>query len=146
MELPNDPARNIRRNKFRISQRDMEREVFTPVVNDIIDLVREQIRLVREKSGTTGGDVTAVLLVGGFGSSEYLMNRIKASIDPDIRVQQPANGWTAVVRGAAMTGLSRTNATLGMVHVSERVARKHYGTELTRVFEEGKDDVSRKFA
>jgi molecular chaperone DnaK (HSP70) len=124
----------------------MEKEVFAPIVNDVIDLVREQIRMVRERARTTGGNVTAVLLVGGFGSSEYLKNRIKASIDRAIIVQQPANGWTAVVRGAAMIGLSRANSELGRVHVSERVARKHYGTELNKVFVEGEDDASKKFA
>jgi molecular chaperone DnaK (HSP70) len=124
----------------------MEKEVFAPIVNDVIDLVREQIRMVRERARTTGGNVTAVLLVGGFGSSEYLKNRIQTSIDRAIRVQQPANGWTAVVRGATMIGLSRANSELGRVHVSERVARKHYGTELNKIFVEGEDDASKKFA
>jgi len=118
----------------------MEKEVFAPVVSDVVDLVREQISMVRAKSG----EVTAVLLVGGFGASEYLKNRIQTAIGPTIRVQQPADGWTAVVRGAAMIGLSRADSELETVHVSERVARKHYGTELEKVFVEGEDDASKK--
>lgn len=137
VELPNDLAKNIRRNRFRISQTEMKNEVFEPIIKDVIDLVQEQISM-------TGGNVAAVLLVGGFGQSQYLLTRIKASIGPTIKVLQPANGWTAVVQGAAMIGLSRASASLGKVHISERVARKHYGTQLTSAFEDGKDDMTKR--
>ncbi|KAF2790366.1 actin-like ATPase domain-containing protein [Melanomma pulvis-pyrius CBS 109.77] len=138
VELPNDPAKSIRRNRFRVSQTEMKNEVFEPIIKDVIDLIQEQISM-------TGGSVAAILLVGGFGQSQYLMTRIKASIHSAIKVLQPANGWTAVVQGAAMIGLSRANANLGAVHISERVARKHYGTQLTMAFQDGKDDISKRF-
>jgi molecular chaperone DnaK (HSP70) len=139
VELPNDPDRNIRRNRFRVPQRDMKDDIFEPIIRDVIDLVREQISM-------TGASVAAVLLVGGFGQSQYLMTRIAASVGSSIKVLQPDNGWTAVVQGAAMIGLSRANAGLRMVHISGRVARKHYGTELLYVFEPEIDDIEKRLS
>ncbi|KAF2011913.1 actin-like ATPase domain-containing protein [Aaosphaeria arxii CBS 175.79] len=138
VELPNDPARDIRRNRFRIKQRDMQQEIFEPIIKDVINLVQEQISMA-------GSDVAAVLLVGGFGQSEYLKDRIQTSVGSAIRVLQPSNGWTAVVQGAAMIGLTRASANLAQVNISERVARKHYGTELVTSFEAGVDEECKKF-
>ena len=137
VELENDPNRNIRRHRLRVPQIDMKREVFDPVILDVLDLVHEQITMCRR-------GVTAVLMVGGFGQSLYLMSRIKDSVNPSIRILQPENGWTAVVQGAAMIGLDRAGANLANVHISERVARKHYGTELERAYDKNIDDPSKK--
>lgn len=137
VEMPDNVALGVRRGRFKIGQADMRTEIFEPVILDIISLVREQIRLI-------GGSVTAVLLVGGFGQSQYLKSRIKAAINSSIQVLQPANGWTAVVQGAAMIGLSRVNISLGRVDIATRVARKHYGTELATKFDEGRDDRTKR--
>ena len=74
--------------------------------------------------------VKAVLLVGGFGQSSYLRETIRAAIASNIEVMQPPNGWTAVVRGALMRGLSTLEPETERVKVAARVARKHYGTEI----------------
>jgi len=137
VELPDDGSRNIRRNRFRVPLEDMQKEIFEPVIKDVLDLVREQISMA-------GSGVAAVLLVGGFGQSEYLKSRVSAAVGASIKVLQPSNGWTAVVQGAAMIGLSRANARLTTVNVSERIARQHYGTELVSRFQKGVDDESKK--
>jgi molecular chaperone DnaK (HSP70) len=115
----------------------MRTEIFEPIICDVLDLVREQVNMAGNRT------VAAVLLVGGFGASQYLRDRIAAAVRP-IPVLQPENGWTAVVQGAAMIGLARANATLARVDLSARTARKHYGTELTTAFDPAKDDPSKK--
>lgn len=81
-----------------------------------------------------------MLLVGGFGQSQYLDSRIKAAINSSVQVLQPANGWTAVIQGAAMIGLSRVNISPARIDIATHVARKHYGTELAAKFDEERDD------
>ena len=88
--------------------------------------------------------MTAVLLVGGFGQSQYLESRIKAAINSSVQVLQRANGWTAVVQGAAMIGLSRVNISLARVDSATHVARKHYGRELAAEFDEKREDRSKR--
>jgi len=137
VELADDTAMGIRRNRLRIARNEMTTEIFEPVISDVLGLVREQIVMAGNST------VAAVLLVGGFGSSQYLKDRITTAVGP-INVLQPANGWTAVVQGAAMIGLSRANVALGRVNISARTARKHYGTELTTAFDPARDDPTKK--
>ncbi|KAI8932989.1 hypothetical protein NX059_009643 [Plenodomus lindquistii] len=137
--LADDAAKNIRRGRLRIPHADMKKQVFEPIIKDVIDEVKDQIRLAQ-------GNVAAVLMVGGFGASEYLRARIDAAVGPSIKTIQPANGWTAVVRGAAIMGLQSAGGVLSSgIDVSARIARKHYGTELIRKYEKGRDDISQRF-
>lgn len=118
-----------------MSQADMSAKIFEPIVKDVISLVENQIRLA-------GSRVAAILLVGGFGSSMYLKSRIQQAVTRSIRVLQPENGWTAVVRGAAMLGVIRVNPTLSGVGIASRVARKHYGTCLQAKYDPDEHDES----
>ncbi|CCX17466.1 Similar to hypothetical protein [Tuber melanosporum Mel28]; acc. no. XP_002840605 [Pyronema omphalodes CBS 100304] len=43
-------------------------EIFDPIVNRIVELIKKQIHNVQRK----GERVAAIMLVGGFGSSGYL--------------------------------------------------------------------------
>ena len=45
------------------------REAFSPVVKDIIGLLEGQISQVHQK----GGRIKHILLVGGFGESDYIL-------------------------------------------------------------------------
>ena len=70
--------------------------------------------------------MNSILLVGGFGDSEYLYKRVVAWASPyNIQVIQPSDASTAVVRGAVLKGLEpkvgpeRTNIV--------RRARRAYG-------------------
>lgn len=74
--------------------------------------------------------IKAVLLVGGFGASNYLKERLRGAVDQKVQIMQPPNAWLAVVQGAVMKGLAQNSPDkLTMVRVQNRKARKHYGTE-----------------
>ena len=105
--------------------------IFDPVVDEVIALVRGQIAATQKK-------VKAVLLVGGFGQNAYLRETVRVAIDPAIEVMQPPNGWTAVVRGALMKGLSQLEPNTERVKVAARTARKHYGTEIMSRYDSSK--------
>ncbi|KAL8797968.1 MAG: hypothetical protein Q9182_007072 [Xanthomendoza sp. 2 TL-2023] len=119
--LADDPEQGVRRGRFRMTGAEVKK-IFEPVVEEVVTLVRGQI-------AATNKSVKAVLLVGGFGQNAYLRETIRASVDPSIEVMQPPNGWTAVVRGALMKGLSVMEPTTARVKVASRSARNHYGTE-----------------
>ncbi|EAW23710.1 uncharacterized protein NFIA_032750 [Aspergillus fischeri NRRL 181] len=89
--------------------------IFLPVVDDIENLVQEQMLQV----SMAGMQTKAILLVGGFGSSEYLFRRLQSAVI-NVTVMQPPNAWSAVVRGAVFRGL-------GGNQVGQRIARCHYG-------------------
>ncbi|PWW76350.1 actin-like ATPase domain-containing protein [Tuber magnatum] len=111
--------------------RDEMRKIFDPVVQEIVQLVQQQVKEV-EKTKTC--QVKALVLVGGFGESEYLRSRLQNQIRTiDGRkpsILQPPNAWTAVVRGAVMRGLE------GEI-VRIRKAPSSYGNLCTELFIEG---------
>ena len=128
--LADDPGQGVRRGKFKMSGSQVK-QIFDPVVDEVVTLVRGQITATQKK-------VKAVLLVGGFGQNAYLRETVRAAIDPDIEVMQPPNGWTAVVRGALMKGLSQLVPYEEKVKVATRAARKHYGTEIMSKYDTAK--------
>lgn len=107
-----------------------------------------------------GGIVSGIVLVGGFGQSNYLYTRLKSHFNTvapppyserptqsqttdlitngSVEVMQPVNAWTAVVRGAVLRGLE------GSMVVS-RKARMHYGTSYATVYDEDKHQVSERY-
>ena len=141
--LMDNATQGVRRGKFIINGDEIA-QIFRPVLREIIRLVRGQI-------AATSRDVKAVLLVGGFGESVYLRESLRTALGSDIEILVPANrqvpfdlrgsfvgtriarlkspSWTAVVRGALMKGLARTNPSLNQLQVRSRRARKHYGSE-----------------
>ena len=128
--LADDPSQGVRRGKFKMTGVDVKK-IFDPVVDEVVALVRGQIAATQKK-------VKAVLMVGGFGQSAYLRETVRAAIDPNIEVMQPPNGWTAVVRGALMKGLSQLEPETERVKVAARTARKHYGTEIMSKYDSSK--------
>lgn len=131
------------------------KEIFEPVVKEVCELVSGQVETLRSK----GGVVSGIILVGGFGQSDYLYRRLKAhftSVAPppyserpshahitseqggSIEVMQPVYAWTAVVRGAVLRGLE------GNMVIS-RKARMHYGTSYATVFDEERHSVSERY-
>lgn len=116
-----DPSLGLWRNRYTMSQEDMRTKIFEPIMKDIICLVKEQVDMA-------GDEVAAVLLVGGFGQSRYLKARVRDATASGTLVLQPENGWTAVVKGAAIHGLGRYRPALAQIEVTSRVARRSYGT------------------
>lgn len=117
--VPDNPAKNIEENFHTMEEDDVKR-IFDPVVSRIVALVKDQVRDVERK----GEVVKAILLVGGFGSSEYLLKQLQAARygagDKILQVLQPMNARSAIARGALLRGLD------GSI-VKERRARRYYG-------------------
>lgn len=108
------------------------KEIFEPIVKQVIDLVWGQIKATRRK-------IKAVLLVGGFGQNNYLKERLRKGLINNINqieVIQPPHAWTAVVRGAVMKGIANHDNKLVAVHIGPRAARKHYGILLETDYDE----------
>ncbi|KAI3552583.1 hypothetical protein CSPX01_00332 [Colletotrichum filicis] len=141
---------------FMVMSADEIKEIFAPVVKEVCDLVQGQVTGIRSK----GGVVSGIVLVGGFGQSDYLYRKLKthftsAAPPPyterpthgsvtalqetsSIEVMQPVYAWTAVVRGAVLRGLE------GNMVIS-RKARYHYGTSYATVYDEEKHSVSERY-
>ena len=135
---------------------DQVKEIFEPVVKEVCDLVQGQVDVIRQR----GSIVSGIVLVGGFGQSNYLFTRLKTHFNTNapppyserpthaqtlamdvhgsLEVMQPVNAWTAVVRGAVVRGLE------GSMVVS-RKARMHYGTSYATVYDEDKHRVSERY-
>lgn len=137
---------------------DEVKGIFEPVVKEVCDLVQGQVDGLRGK----GGIVSGIILVGGFGQSDYLYRRLKSHFtsaapppyterpthatsvmaasdgNGNIEVMQPVYAWTAVVRGAVLRGLE------GNMVIS-RKARFHYGTSYATVYDEEKHSVSERY-
>ena len=116
--LSNDRSKGIMRGKLTISGATM-RSIFEPVMTAITTLVKAQVKMT--------GNARAVLLVGGFGQSPYLRKCIKTVVGPKVEVMQPPQGWTAVVRGALIKGLSDVSPETSRVNIVSRIARKACG-------------------
>ncbi|KAL2261223.1 hypothetical protein VTK26DRAFT_4545 [Humicola hyalothermophila] len=157
--LPDDEEAGLD-SGFMVMTADQIKDIFEPVVKEVCDLVQGQVDNLRAK----GGLVSGIILVGGFGQSDYLYRRLKshftgsappppyserptlsnaAVIDlpherPSIEVMQPVYAWTAVVRGAVLRGLE------GNMVIS-RKARMHYGTSYATVYDETKHSVAERY-
>ncbi|KFY86902.1 hypothetical protein V500_07322 [Pseudogymnoascus sp. VKM F-4518 (FW-2643)] len=135
--LSNNQKLGIQRNKLTLPPDDL-REILKPVIDEVVKLVRDQIR-------STNKDVKAILLVGGFGGSQYLFQRLRESIPKNTAVLQPGYGWSAVVQGALLRGLADCSPQNSNVRLTSRVARKHIGKICIVDFDEAKHLMSRRF-
>ncbi|KAG6006762.1 hypothetical protein E4U21_006747 [Claviceps maximensis] len=155
--LPDDEDAGLD-SGFLVMTAEQIKEIFEPVVKEVCDLVQGQVDGLRAK----GGIVSGIILVGGFGQSDYLYRRLKAHFtssaapppyserptytadgvatqdNGSIEVMQPVYAWTAVVRGAVLRGLE------GNMVIS-RKSRMHYGTSYATVYDEEKHSVSERY-
>ncbi|KAK6083953.1 Chaperone protein DnaK [Seiridium cupressi] len=124
--IATNPALGVRAGRMILRAVDVH-VIFEPVILQVIKLINEQI-------AATAVPVHGILLVGGFGQSIYLRERIEQAMQtrPAIKVVQSRDAWTAVAQGALMRGLYQANPDRPTrVRVVDRRARKHYGTELS---------------
>ncbi|KAH9908120.1 actin-like ATPase domain-containing protein [Xylariomycetidae sp. FL2044] len=154
--LPDDEEARLDCGFLALSAAEVK-DIFEPVVKEVCDLVQGQVDGLRSK----GGIVSGIVLVGGFGQSDYLYRRLKTHFtsaapppyserpthamaravgeeNSNIEVMQPVYAWTAVVRGAVLRGLE------GNMVIS-RKARMHYGTSYATVYDEEKHSVSERY-
>ncbi|RUP51244.1 hypothetical protein BC936DRAFT_149272 [Jimgerdemannia flammicorona] len=111
---------------LRLPASELKTEVFDPVILQVLELMEQQISQVP-------GRLDAIFLVGGFGSSDYLYDRVRAQFDARVRkIAAPPRGELAVVRGAVYFGLNPRV-------VTSKISRRSYGVMTRMTFEEGKD-------
>jgi len=109
-----------------ITAEEMRREVFDPVVDDVLRLIQHQLQ-------QTNFNCQGIFLVGGFGCSSYLLTRVHSEFSHLVRsIAVPPRAELAVVRGAALAGLTPQT-------VAARVARRWYGVDSLMTFEIGYD-------
>ncbi|KAI9668632.1 MAG: hypothetical protein M1831_001071 [Alyxoria varia] len=103
-------------------------QCFEPVVNRILELVRNQIIAIQAQNRP----LQNVLVVGGFGASEYLFQQIQLHVPPQFqsKVVRPMDSVAAIVKGAVTAGITERV-------VTSRVARRHYLMATLQPFKEG---------
>lgn len=152
--LPDDEEAGLD-SGFLVMSADQVRAIFEPVVAEVVRLLEGQVSSIAAK----GDHVSGIILVGGFGQSNYLYNRLKSHFNstpppaysekptsesivitgkPNIEVMQPMYAWTAVVRGAVLRGLDDSM-------VLSRRSRFHYGTSYATVFDETKHSTADRY-
>ncbi|KAI6113468.1 hypothetical protein EDD16DRAFT_1137510 [Pisolithus croceorrhizus] len=100
-EDPHDPSVGLINGELAIPGTLIRREVFDPLVHQVLDLIEEQFKRVDQR-------IDALLLVGGFAGSEYLFKKVQERFSTRVGViARPSDTDTATVRGAALYGLSR---------------------------------------
>ncbi|KAL8785783.1 MAG: hypothetical protein Q9213_003161 [Squamulea squamosa] len=142
--LPNsseDDPICIRGSRYRFNGSDVF-DIFEPVIQEVINLVKRQI----QASSAVGADVKAVILVGGFGESQYLYKRLQEALGhQSVEVRMSHQAMTAVVRGALIRGLEEAKSKTALGTVTGRIARNHYGTECARKYEKNLHLKSQRF-
>ncbi|KAF2102979.1 hypothetical protein NA57DRAFT_71960 [Rhizodiscina lignyota] len=115
--------------------------VFDPVIEQILHLIKKQIEQTYKKIRRLP---KAILLVGGFGQSPYLLRRVQDLVrGRDIEIRQPTEhlAWSAICRGALQRasilndygggGIMRAN-------IASRVSRLSYGIVIQEPFDENR--------
>lgn len=83
MGIPNNSSLKIKNGRLHISVSTMK-QIFAPVIEQILKLVDDQIRRVQEGNH----QVNAILLAGGFGKNEYLKESIQALVGKAMKVKR----------------------------------------------------------
>lgn len=126
----NNPNIGLEDGMLCITAAELKQEVFEPVIREVLALIEDQ--LIKAHS------LQAVFLVGGFGSSNYLFERVQEEFASRVGlVAVPPRCELAVVRGAVYFGLNPNV-------VTTRIPRYWYGIDTTTTFEEGIDPPSYK--
>ena len=99
--------------------------IFEPVILEITKLVSEQVSSMANPPQT-------LLLVGGFGASDYLKESLKMALGKGVEVMRPRGAWRAVAQGAVMKGLEMA----GVRTEERRELKRYYGTEWVSKYDE----------
>ncbi|KAF9186891.1 hypothetical protein BGZ50_002235 [Haplosporangium sp. Z 11] len=132
--IPNLPDANdldigLEDGMLKLMVSELHERVFDPVVKDVLDLIEYQLSQTH---------CEAIFLVGGFGSSRYLFDRVTAKFATAGRqVRVPPRAELAVVRGAVTYGLHQGS-------IISRVARRWYGVDSAMDFVPGVDPEEKK--
>ncbi|KAI9271873.1 hypothetical protein BDA99DRAFT_602596 [Phascolomyces articulosus] len=123
---------SLEEGTLKLTGQELKEHVFDPVVNRVLSLIEQQYEQIPDRQ------LNFLFLVGGFGSSRYLYERIR-SVFQGTKVKQivcPAErAALAVVRGAVYYGMNPRI-------VVSRISRRTYGINTDLVFDEKLDPLS----
>lgn len=95
-QLEDDPDEGLISNCWEMTGDDL-REIFKPIIEEVVRLVGDQIRAAHSKGPEH--QIKGIFLVGGFGSSRYLKNCLEENYkNLGIQVIQPHDAWSAIVK------------------------------------------------
>lgn len=97
-------------------------------------VVLQILKLVTDQQAASPDEIKAIVLVGGFGKSEYLRERLQAHMGENFKdkVLRPDDAWTAVVKGAVLRGLTDVvPESAHRITILNRKARKNLGFEIS---------------
>ncbi|CAK1359214.1 unnamed protein product [Cercospora beticola] len=117
--------------------RDDLKKMFEPVVSKITALLQSQLDAEKAQFGKS--TIKTILLVGGFGDSAHLNEVLrKWCQDRGIKLLCPEHPQSAIVRGAALSGLHSIQPT-------SRRSRLHYGFSVHEAFDPLQHDIRDRF-
>ncbi|KAI9271848.1 hypothetical protein BDA99DRAFT_569620 [Phascolomyces articulosus] len=129
-----DDENHLDQGVLKLTGQELKEHIFDPVVNKVLFLIDRQYQQIPDNR------LNFLFLVGGFGSSKYLYQKIE-KVFRGVKVKKivcPADrAALAVVRGAAYYGVDP------QVVVS-RVARRTYGMNLTVPYDDKIDPPSKR--
>ncbi|KAK2072966.1 hypothetical protein P8C59_007283 [Phyllachora maydis] len=151
---------------FLVMTADQIKAIFEPVVKEVCELVQGQVDSLRAK----GGVVSGIILVGGFGQSDYLYRRLRSHFSTSAapppyserasqsQSQSQSHAAAAATHGSgsievmqpayAWTAVVRGAVLRGLEEgsmVLSRKARMHYGTSYATVYDEDKHSVDERY-
>ncbi|KAI8597095.1 hypothetical protein EDD21DRAFT_437731, partial [Dissophora ornata] len=129
-ELENLGAIGIDGGYMSLKASELKSRVFEPVVKKVLALIQGQLDGAK--------DVSAIFMVGGFGASTYLLDRVKQEFRGKVRIiSAPYRPELAVVCGAVYAGLNPKV-------VTSRITRRCYGIGMEDLFKKKIDPVKLK--
>ncbi|KAI8594329.1 hypothetical protein EDD21DRAFT_428425 [Dissophora ornata] len=109
---------------------ELKNRVFEPVVKKVLALIQGQLDGAK--------NVSAIFMVGGFGASTYLLDRVKQEFSSQVRtISAPYMPEVAVVCGAVYAGLNPKV-------VTSRITRRCCGIGMEDCFDEKIDPIELK--
>ncbi|KAF5872053.1 putative hsp70 protein [Botrytis fragariae] len=140
-KLKDDQQKGLENACWTIKSAELK-DIFDPIIADIKTKVHEQVQEVKKKrlseNHPKADKVKAILLVGGFCSSNYLKSQLVQD-HPAIQVIQPHGAWSAIVKGAVLTRLPQK------VMVVSTQATRHYGVSAHHTYDYVEDIGYPKF-
>ncbi|GAA5841891.1 hypothetical protein JCM3766R1_002529 [Sporobolomyces carnicolor] len=102
IEDAHDPSVGLESGELVIPGRVLRRDVFDPVINQVLEIIDVQLSKVPSKT------VNALVLVGGLSSSQYLFQRVRKTYADRIKIiVRPRDSDVSVLKGAARYGLGK---------------------------------------
>ncbi|KAM6531674.1 hypothetical protein FSOLCH5_001128 [Fusarium solani] len=147
IELPDSctkgPSKGLKRRiTVDLSSADVL-SIFSPIVEKIAALVSRQVDIIETKYWAPP---KYIILVGGFGRSRYLFNRLEKKFKSTVLQSRGNRPWTAICRGAVVQGLTTHNLSPSLeVKVQARIARMSYGVRHQTPFIAGYHNLEDKF-